>query len=212
MSLRGWRGGWIAAVADGMGSRPHSAMGARAAVQGAQAVLRQGGAASQWRNTDAREVATQIYRRWLQTIPWVDKSIAATTLLLAACDHQGNARVWQLGDGMIACRTKGLLQVITPERDGFTNETRALGTHRAWSDWSVADLSLKDAGDSLVLMTDGISEDIRPEAIEPFVRVLHSSLSSMSRRRGRAWLQRELENWATPNHSDDKSIAVIYRK
>ena len=40
IALRGWRGGWIAAVADGLGSRPLSGLGSRLAVQAAQQTIR----------------------------------------------------------------------------------------------------------------------------------------------------------------------------
>ncbi len=38
--VRGWRGGWIACVADGLGSRSQSGIGAKYAVRAAQQVLR----------------------------------------------------------------------------------------------------------------------------------------------------------------------------
>ena len=83
LALRGWRGGWIAAVADGLGSRTNSRTGARLAVQAAQQVARQLPLqAGAWRDVPARNVATGIYRRWLATVPWAEKSSAATTLLL----------------------------------------------------------------------------------------------------------------------------------
>ena len=40
MTLAGWRGGWIAAVADGLGSRAHSDIGSRCACQVARRILR----------------------------------------------------------------------------------------------------------------------------------------------------------------------------
>ena len=59
----------------------------RVAVQAAQQVARQLPLqAGAWRDVPAREVATGIYRRWLATVPWEEKSSAATTLLLLACE------------------------------------------------------------------------------------------------------------------------------
>ncbi|WP_213956740.1 MULTISPECIES: PP2C family serine/threonine-protein phosphatase [unclassified Variovorax] len=208
--VKGWRGGWIAAVADGLGSRTHSAQGAQVAVRSAQAVVREWESTSAWRTLPARDVATEIYRRWLQKVPWSDKSVAATTLLLAICDVDGYTRVWQIGDGLIASLVNGQIKILTPERGGFGNETRALGVDTAWSAWHSADLVLGNADDTLLLMTDGISDDIPQDLIEGFVCAVRGEFKKRSRRGARKWLQRELTNWATPGHSDDKTLAAIF--
>lgn len=211
IALRGWRGGWIAAVSDGLGSRPLSGVGSRLAVQAAQRTIRSFGTAQEFRSSESRQIVTAFYRRWLSAVPFADKSSAACTLLLAACDKGGNARIWQLGDGLVVCRTDGAFKVITPERTAFGNETRALGIHRAWSDWRTADVMLRDRGDAVILMTDGVSDDIRLDALESFAQTLVRRVAAKSRRRGRNWLMNELTHWSTPEHTDDKTIAVIYK-
>ena len=212
LALRGWRGGWIAAVADGLGSRTNSRTGARLAVQAAQQIARnlpvQAGA---WRDVPAREVATAIYRRWLATVPWVEKSSAATTLLLLACDAQGYARIWQIGDGLLLCRIRGEVQVITPERTGFGNQTRALGVQRAWSDWHTASFRLEKPDDLVMLMTDGVADDLPEPTLDGFAAAVHRELAQRSRRQARRWLTHELTHWATPQHSDDKTMAVVFK-
>lgn len=210
LSLRGWRGGWIAAVADGLGSRAQSARGARAAVKAAQAVARKWQRSGEWRDLPARQVATDIYRRWLQALPWKDKSIAATTLLIAVCDAHGYARVWQMGDGLVVSLVNGRAAVLTPARSGFGNETRALGTDTSWSAWTAQDIVLSCRGDAILLMTDGISDDVPGEMVEGFATAVRRELRKRSRRAGRKWLYRELTQWATPGHTDDKTLAAIY--
>ncbi len=213
LALRGWRGGWIAAVADGLGSRANSGTGARLAVQAAQQVARQWPLqAGAWRDLPAREVAADIYRRWLVTLPWADKSSAATTLLLLVCDAAGHARVWQIGDGLVLCRIKGQVRMITPERTGFGNQTRALGVHRAWSDWHTASFRLDEPGDLVMLITDGVADDLPVPMLGGFVTAVHCELLQRSRRQGRRWLTHELTHWATPLHADDKTVAVVFKK
>jgi len=209
-SVRGWRGGWIAAVADGLGSRMHSARGAQVAVRSAQAEARTWERSTEWRALPARDVAIRIYRRWLKAVPWADKSTAATTLLLAICDADGYTRVWQIGDGVIVGLINGQAEVLTPERSGFGNETRAMGVDTAWSAWHTRDLVLGEPGDALLLMTDGISDDIPRNLIDGFARAVRGEVTKRSRRGGRKWLQRELMHWATPGHSDDKTLAAIF--
>lgn len=104
------------------------------------------------RASEPRQTATEFYRRWLRAVPYVDKSCVASTILMAAFGRDGIGRVWQLGDGLVVCRSKGSFSVVTPERLGFGNETRALGIHRAWSDWCTADVALQERGDAVILM------------------------------------------------------------
>jgi len=212
LALRGWRGGWIAAVADGLGSRVNSRAGARLAVQVAQQVARQLPLqADAWRDIPAREVATRIYRRWMASVPWADKASAATTLLLLVCDAQGYARVWQIGDGLVLCRLRGKVQPITPERTGFGNQTLALGVQRAWSDWHTDSFMLQDPDDLVMLMTDGVADDLAAPVLGGFTAVVHRELQQRSRRQARRWLTHELKYWATPRHADDKTVAVVFK-
>lgn len=206
LSLKGRRGGWIAAVADGLGSRPLSAQGSRMAVQAAQACLREQGP------TDPRFLATQVYRRWLRQRPGHHlPGQAATTLLMAACDAKGQVRTWQIGDGLIVARCAGEIRMFTPERSGFGNQTQALGVDKHWSAWHTAQFCLSQPGDLVALMTDGISDDLLSATLPGFLQMLHLELKTRSRRQGRRWLTHELLNWATPGHSDDKTLAVIYK-
>ncbi|MGY0193512.1 PP2C family serine/threonine-protein phosphatase [Leptothrix sp. BB-4] len=207
-AVRGWRGGWIVCVADGLGSRPQSGRGARCAAQVAMQVLR--------RELDhrraARELATQIYRAWLRAVGPDRADGAATTLLIAACNAKGQVRTWQLGDGMVLIRSQGEVRALTPPRSGFGNETRALGIDRAWSAWSTHEFELSRVGDMVVLMTDGVADDIDARSLPTFPQALHRRVSGLSRRRARRWLTHELTHWGTPGHSDDKSLALIFKK
>lgn len=210
LSLRGWQGGWVAAVADGLGSKPLSARGSRLAVQAAQTSLRQRVAGAK---SEGREMAVDIYRRWLHQRPGGAKPAdAATTLLLAACDASGHVCTWQIGDGLIVVRSGGQLQVLTPERSGFGNQTQALGVGKRWSAWNTHRAHLHQPGDLVALMTDGIADDLSSSALPGFVAALHRQLCQRSRRQGRRWLTHELAHWATPGHSDDKTLAVIFKE
>ena len=206
--VRGWRGGWIVCVADGLGSRSQSGKGARYAVRVAMQVL--------WHEPDhqqeMRELATRIYRGWLRAMGPDRADDAATTLLIAACTAQGHVRTWQLGDGMVLIRSQGQVRMLTPPRSGFGNETRAMGIDRAWSSWSTHEFALSQPGDQVILMTDGVADDLDERSLHAFPRALHRHISGLSRRRARRWLTHELTHWGTPGHSDDKSLALIFKK
>ena len=207
LSLRGWCGGWIAAVADGLGSKQFSAQGARWAVQCAQAVLRD---ETSNQLTD-RDVVTAIYRRWLAGVPNSDPGSCATTLLVAACTAAGNVRIFQIGDGIILARTTQGLRLFTPEKAGFGNQTLALGPSRSWSAWTTGSIQLNHPGDQVLLMTDGIADDVDAGLLASFADTIHGQLKVRTRRAGRVWLNREMTHWGTPGHSDDKTIAMIFK-
>ena len=207
LSVRGWRGGWIAAVADGLGSKPLSGVGSRLAVQSAQAVFRESGA---WKLPD-RDVVTAIYQRWLARVASPEPATYATTLLVAACDAHGELRYLQIGDGLIVSKNQGVVQVITPERTGFGNQTRALGVDRSWSAWTTGSVQLHRPRDFMLLVTDGVSDDIDANQIEGFAEAVHREVAARTRRGARAWLKHEMTHWATPGHTDDKTISMIFR-
>lgn len=206
LGLWGWRRGQLAAVCDGLGSRPLSHIGSRLACLAVRHVLR-----GEMGQGDPKVLIGQVYRHWMQTLP-VAPSQAPCTLLLAACRPDGDTLVAQLGDGMLAYRAGGRFGILTPRRSGFSNQTEALGISRSWADWQVARLRLSEPGDALVLMTDGVSDDLMPERVNGFLRMLRKECAARSRRRSKAWLRRQLEAWPTPAHADDKTIAVIYRR
>ncbi|MCR3820778.1 protein phosphatase 2C domain-containing protein, partial [Pseudomonas aeruginosa] len=73
------------------------------------------------------------------------------------------------------------------------------------------DLVLSLPGDGVLLITDGISDDLIPEQLEPFFDAIYQRQLRCSKRRMRQWLTRELHGWSTPRHGDDKTIAGIFR-
>lgn len=206
--VRGWRGGWIACVADGLGSRSQSGIGAEYAVRVALQVLRR----ESHHQNEMRDLATRIYRAWLSAVGPDRANDSATTLLIAACNAQGHVRSWQLGDGMVLVQSQGQVRVLTPPRNGFGNETRAMGIDKAWSAWSTHEFVLSQPGDQVILMTDGLADDLDDRSLHNFPQALHRNLSGLSRRKAKRWLTGELTHWCTPGHSDDKSVALIFKQ
>jgi serine/threonine protein phosphatase PrpC len=203
--ISGWSAGQIAVVADGLGSRPLSHLGSRAACMSVRRVLRSGKA---W--NEPSSLLGSIYRDWLGALP-IPTAQAATTLLMAACRPDGDCFVAQLGDGLLLYRSQGHFGVLTPERNGFGNQTDALGISRSWSDWHCERLHLNQPGDGVLMMTDGVADDLRPERLEHFFQMVLKECACRSRRNGRKWLHEQLQGWPTPGHSDDKTIALIFR-
>lgn len=177
------------------------------AVQSAQAVFRETDA---WKLPD-RDVVTAIYQRWLARVASPEPAAYATTLLVAACNPHGEVRYLQLGDGLIVSKSRGVVQVITQERTGFGNQTRALGVDRSWSAWTAGSVQIPNPGDFALLMTDGVADDVDAPRIDGFANAVTREVAARNRRGARAWLKHEMTHWATPGHTDDKTMSMIFR-
>jgi serine/threonine protein phosphatase PrpC len=205
MALSGNRGGWIAAVADGLGSRSRSAHGARHACLTARKFLRNASS-----ELDLYSSLPAIHQQWLTAIMPINPKDAATTLIFARVSEDGIVHAAQLGDGFLLVKSGGKFSRITPERTAFGNQTWALEKNHLQSEWVTTQFSLSMPGDGLLLMTDGVSDDIEPSQLDNFFNAIYRDLSKKSRRKGRRWLDTELNNWATPMHSDDKTLVAIF--
>lgn len=202
--LRGHRGGWFLAVADGLGSRQLSHVGSKLAVRTAYRSLR-----NSLFERSTREAVQGFYRDWLDMLPGNAPGLMATTLLAASCNSEGRCVIAQLGDGLALYRSRGGFGAVGAGRAGFVNETAALGVTKAFSAWRFAEVELVDPGDGVVLMTDGLADDLHPERLDGFARKLFREASKRGRRRGRCWLEQQLAVWPTAMHADDKTIGMI---
>lgn len=203
LCVSGLRGGWCIAVADGLGSRLLSHLGSRKAVQLFRKLVHQQPAISHG------AVAPAMRDAWLTY--FADRyRLHETTCLWARVDASGRGVAGQVGDGLLLVRSRGVFKVLIDQRQGFGNQTITLAqadTRNACS--SAFELSLP--GDGVLLMTDGISDDLIPEQLEPFFDAIYQRQLRSSKRRMRQWLARELHGWSTPRHGDDKTIAGIFR-
>ncbi len=206
MALTGCRRGWIAAVADGLGSRVRSDVGAQSACEVSRRILR--AAPSSF---DLPATLQLIHQQWLKAIESTTPRDAATTLLFGRVTAEGDVHAAQLGDGLLLVRCAGEFRRVTPERTAYGNQTWALESTHVPDKWSTTHGRLSESGDGVVLMTDGVADDLEPAQLAVFFGALYQDLSSRNRRRGRRWLQSELTAWATPLHSDDKTLVAIFR-
>lgn len=197
---RCWQDRWAAVVCDGMGSRGLSDIGARMAAKAALLSIQ-----NHDFSTDNRTIVQSLYLYWLAKLKSlnVEPKDAVTTCILVWGMSDGRFRYAHLGDGMIASPTS----VFSAKTTGFSNETTGLGLSRHLSDWHFGSGYLSEHGGRLVLMTDGISEDLLdPKA---FSQSLTDGLVKKSRRLGKHWIKRQLVDWPTHGHSDDKTVIAV---
>lgn len=203
LGVYGLRGGWCAVVADGLGSRPHSHLGSRKAVNLLRQLMR--GA----RPPSAAEVAPALRKAWLDYFGKGYRDYE-TTCLWASVDVAGRGLVGQVGDGLLLVRSAGVFSVLSTPRIGYSNHTSTLA-QRDPAEFCSAEIALTQPGDGVLMMTDGIADDLIPEQLELFFDAIYWRMLHNSRRRISRWLKQELNGWSTPQHSDDKSLAGIFR-
>jgi len=196
------------AVSDGLGSKSFSDFGSRAACL---AVARAVHACRGKVELDHALLSEGIKSEWLSLIAPLDPRDCAATCLFAFCMDDKVVRMGRLGDGLGAIvKTDGSIELLSDDKsDGFSNITAALSPNVKENDWHWLSRP-EDECQSIVLCTDGVSDDLSD--VNGFVRQFsdaHRVFSSVSAAR-RA--REALEKWPTPKHSDDKTIACLFRE
>jgi len=195
-------------VSDGLGSKPFSNCGSHAACL---AVARAVHACRGKTVMDQAFMSDRIKSKWLSLIMLLDARDCAATCVFAFRVNDGMVCMGMLGDGLAAAvKADGSVVTLSDDKsEGFSNITAALSTNVTVKDWRWLSMPEADC-QSIVLCTDGVADDLSD--VNGFVKGFsdaHRSLASVSAaRRAREML----ENWPTPKHSDDKTIACLFRE
>lgn len=200
--------GKLVAVCDGMGSRSQARLGARAACLATREAV------ARWDKTCAAPLPYLVHLIelfWRLLIHPCSPSDAATTCLLALARPNGEWIVGGIGDGLAAVKTADapVSVIIGDRREGFCNETVALGASPGMAAWQLAVVPPTQERRMAVLATDGVADDLIPEKLGDFCLWLADSFADLDP--GDRWrrLVRELAAWPTPGHQDDKTLAVL---
>ncbi|MDD9271485.1 PP2C family serine/threonine-protein phosphatase [Paenibacillus sp. GCM10023248] len=154
-------------------------------------------------------IVTQ-WRAWCGLQPNELKDYSSTCLVAGSDGRM--VCVGQLGDGLaVALMEDRDYRIVGKPRTTFSNITESLSDTNAVDKWS---WSIFDAGDIPLLVflaTDGISDDLDPEMISEFLNQLYDDLCRDGAEVLNARLQEWLRDWPTEGHSDDKSLAILFR-
>ena len=194
-------------VSDGVGSKPFSNFGSHAVCR---AVERAAHACCVSGEIERNSLFSSLQDNWLRLIaPLEPRDCAATCLLALRMD--GAMHLGMLGDGLAAAvmRDGTVVSLSENKTQGFSNITTALSSNVSAKDWQYLSLP-GDQCVGVLLCTDGVADDLdnADGFVTSFVEA-HRNLASVSASRR---IHEMLENWPTPRHSDDKTIACLCRE
>ena len=195
--------GSLVVVSDGLGSKSRARHGAKKA---GIATLRAVRAWHKAGTCSIDDLVRRIEPIWLEEIAPFDREDCAATCLLALAHVSGTAYLAALGDGMAAVRIRGSIQRVEfPRGCAFSNETQSLGSGGVWATRCFECSEI----DIAVLASDGVSDDLHPDRIADFIAWLDEEFAHLQPVVRWRSLCRELTQWPTPRHLDDKTIAVL---
>lgn len=194
-------------VADGLGSRALSHLGARAACGAAIEALE----LTQVRGAtpDSETLLAALHARWLARV-WPHGPHACATTCLLALRSGPILLLAQLGDGMVMACGAGTSPdfLLFSRMDDFGNQTDCLRERHEPHAWRVARLSAAD-WTGLLLCTDGIADDLAPGQESAFAHAVLAQARGSSARAQRRAARRWLGEWPVPGHTDDKTIGCL---
>jgi hypothetical protein len=116
-----------------------------------------------------------------------------------------------LGDGLAAAvKSDGSVVSLSEDKArGFSNITVALSSKASTKDWQHLSLLEEDCV-AILLCTDGVADDL--DNVDGFVKGFIDAHCPLAAVRANQHIREMLENWPTPKHSDDKTIACLCRE
>jgi serine/threonine protein phosphatase PrpC len=118
-----------------------------------------------------------------------------------------------LGDGLcsVLLEDNEVKILLDDKSDKFSNITNAISANTKFSDWKILEFSENDFK-SVLLCTDGISDDLNND-IEKFALDFFNDYCIKSKNKTDSVneILESLLTWKVPKHSDDKTIACLYK-
>jgi len=194
-------------VSDGLGSKPFSNFGSDAACIAAKYAAY---ACRDGAKIDRDSLFDHIGTLWLSLVAPLEPRDCAATCLFAFRLRDDILHVGMLGDGLAAVlRADGSVVSLAEDKSqSFSNMTAALSPKVAPCDWRYLALPAEQCA-AVLLCTDGVSDDL--DNVDGFVTSLVDAYRPLAAASASRHVRAMLEGWPTPHHSDDKTIACLYR-
>jgi serine/threonine protein phosphatase PrpC len=196
--------GTLIVVCDGLGSKPQARHGSQMACLAVQDAVTQ--------TTQSEALTELLEQNWQQRIlPYTPRD-CATTCLFALLQPNNQLVIGSIGDGLGVIKiAQQVAKPVLGQRDTqFANETIALGCSQSLEDWSIQTIDVTNKNVIAMLVTDGISDDLRIDKLDEFLMWLMAEFAPLPPSVCQQALETELHNWPTPHHLDDKTLAVLW--
>lgn len=203
----------LIAISDGLGSKPLSQLGAQAVCR---AVVR---VAQHYTNDMKVEPLVLIdlfHGYWLEELQSIDIEQCSCTALFAIVLGD-QTFIAQLGDGdcciITSKQVDGEQQVrfLSDKDEGFfVNQTHSLGNKFQFGQWQYCFLPTVEL-EACFLATDGIADDLALEHRAGFYLELLNQYQQLTDAQVKTDVRCWISQWPVAGHSDDKTIAALYR-
>jgi len=201
-----FKNGSIAVVSDGLGSKPFSDIGSKAACK---SVIEAGLLYRKHKECNYKVLSMLIHAFWILKLGILKPSECSATCLFAM-QIKNSIILGRLGDGMIIAsgKEKFIVMEDNEKEDFLSNFTDCLGNSYSEEKWEVKMIPA-DKIDSIILCTDGVSNGINSEKIHEFSQGIYECYKKMKNKKRLKEISKWLEEWPV---SDDKTLACLYRE
>lgn len=198
-------------ISDGMGSKKHADVGSHAACLAVYRALVHYVYTERRHHKKNRNIFSMIKEEWLKLIsPYNPKECSATCLFVLRSKKRCIAAM--LGDGLIYLKgkkTEDSKLLIDEKNEDFSNSTVSMSDSNYLNEWRFISVSTKKIA-SIFMSSDGISSDLIQGKEKKFADEFLTELSiekTLQDKKG--YIQKTIDNWPVPKHSDDKTIVVM---
>ena len=192
--------GIVGVVCDGLGSKKYSHIGSKSLVN---AITK----AAQLFDfeKDINLFEPLVKSLWdINIFPYTHNE-TSTTLLFSIVKNN-KVYIGRVGDGAIVVFGKESL-LLEEDKDMFTNYTTPFGRDQKIQ-WYIFDDSEID---SIVMCSDGISEDLKKDKLFDFFKNYTDNYKNMQPNKRVYEIKQWLKNWPVKGHSDDKTIVSLVK-
>jgi serine/threonine protein phosphatase PrpC len=198
--IKKYRWGIVAVVCDGLGSKKYSHIGSKALVD---AITK----AAQLFDfeKDINLFEPLVRSLWYINIyPYIHHE-TSTTLLFSIVKNN-KVYIGRVGDGAIVVFGKESI-LLEEDKNMFTNYTTPFGRNKKIQWYIFNDSEI----DSIVMCSDGISEDLKKDKSLDFFKGYIDNYKDMQPNKRAYEIKQWLKNWPVKGHSDDKTIVTIVK-
>jgi len=206
--LKRYSWGFVAVIADGLGSR-------QKACKGAQAAIRAGLLLGQlWRRTGRKSCDDSLrhlfYALWRTEIYPDAPQDCATTGHVFVCDGYAKSGLYVgVGDGAVLLKLHDQTENLVKETKAYSNVTSCLHMEACIANIAVRALDTNNGHLKLLMCTDGIADDLLLYKYDTFFETAYQRYMHLPHRSAQALLRRDLRSWPVVSHGDDRTMVVV---